>query len=70
MNAPNQTQPRENLLRITLLAAVDDPQLKARFAATGTELGFEDAAAVRRQFDEDLPRWTAIIRERGITAEG
>jgi tripartite-type tricarboxylate transporter receptor subunit TctC len=53
-----------------LKAAADDPQLKARFAETGTELGFEDAASVRRQFDEDLPRWGAIIRERGITAEG
>jgi hypothetical protein len=33
-------------------------------------VAFEDAAAVRRQFELDLARWGAIIREQGITAAG
>jgi tripartite-type tricarboxylate transporter receptor subunit TctC len=60
------------LARLTraLQAAANDPTLKARFAETGTDLGFEDAVAVRRQYEVDLARWGAIIREQGITAQG
>jgi tripartite-type tricarboxylate transporter receptor subunit TctC len=71
MFAPAGTPPHV-LARLTraLQAAANDPTLKARFAETGTDLGFEDAVAVRRQYEVDLARWGAIIREQGITAQG
>lgn len=71
MFAPAGT-PGHVIARLTraLRAAADDATLKARFAETGTDLGFEPAEAVRRQFDIDLVRWGAIIREQGITAQG
>jgi tripartite-type tricarboxylate transporter receptor subunit TctC len=71
MFAPAGT-PAPVIARLTraLRAAAEDAVLKARFAETGTDLGFEDAAAVRRQYELDLARWGAIIREQGITAAG
>jgi tripartite-type tricarboxylate transporter receptor subunit TctC len=71
MFAPAGTPPHV-IARLTraLQAATSDANLVARFAATGTNVAFEDAAAVRRQFELDLARWGAIIREQGITAAG
>lgn len=71
MFAPAGT-PAPVIARLTraLKAATEDANLKERFAATGTDLAFEDAAAVRRQYDLDLARWGTIIREQGITAAG
>lgn len=71
MFAPAGTPPHV-IARLTraLQAATGDANLKQRFAATGTDLGFEDAAAVRRQYELDLARWGTIIREQGITAAG
>jgi tripartite-type tricarboxylate transporter receptor subunit TctC len=71
MFAPAGTPPHI-MARLTraLMAAANDATLKARFAETGTDLGFEPPEAVRRQFDVDLVRWGGIIREQGITAQG
>jgi tripartite-type tricarboxylate transporter receptor subunit TctC len=71
MFAPAGTPPHI-IARLTraLTAAANDPLLKSRFAETGTDLGFEPPDAVRRQFEVDLVRWGAIIREQGITAQG
>jgi tripartite-type tricarboxylate transporter receptor subunit TctC len=71
MFAPAGT-PAHVIARLTraLQAAANDANLKARFAETGTDLGFEPPDAVRKQFDVDLVRWGAIIREQGITAQG
>lgn len=71
MFTPAGTPPHV-IARLTraLQAATGDANLKQRFAATGTDLAFEDAAAVRRQYELDLARWGTIIREQGITAAG
>jgi tripartite-type tricarboxylate transporter receptor subunit TctC len=50
-------------------AAVTGPAMRARL----TELGFaavgDGPAETRRRFEAEIPRWTAIVREAGITPD-
>lgn len=43
------------------------PEVQARFAEQGGIPRGEDAAALAKLLAEDLARWTALIREKGIT---
>lgn len=43
------------------------PEVQARFAEQGAIPRGEDGAALARLLAEDLARWTAVIREKGIT---
>jgi tripartite-type tricarboxylate transporter receptor subunit TctC len=45
------------------------PEVQARFAEQGGVPRGEDAAALARLLAEDLERWTALTRAKGITAQ-
>ena len=56
-------------LGAALRAATEDADLRARMAEQGVVMQTGDAAALRRQLEEETAMWGALIREAGIKPE-
>ena len=56
---------RERLAR-ELVAIANDPAYQAKFRRTGFEPVGLDAAATDKFYRDEVTRWTALIKERGL----
>jgi len=53
----------------TLASLRDLPDVKARFAAAGTEPMLATPAALRQRLDEEVPQWQRVVAAAGIKVE-
>jgi tripartite-type tricarboxylate transporter receptor subunit TctC len=60
---------RERIAR-EVVAIAADPAAQAKFRATGFEPLGLDAAASARMYRDEVARWTAFIKERGLAEKG
>ena len=53
----------------TLAELRDLPEVKARFAAAGTEPMLAGPAALRQRLDQEVPQWQRVTAAAGIKVE-
>jgi tripartite-type tricarboxylate transporter receptor subunit TctC len=68
--APAKTpQPIIEKLNVALRKALDTPAVKERMVKDGFDPIPSTPAEAKARLEKELPVWTKLIKERGITAE-
>ena len=67
---PGLPEPLRDRLSRELVAIANDPAYQAKFRNTGFEPLGLDAAATARAYRDEVARWTALIKERGLAERG
>ena len=63
---PGLPEPLRERLARELVSVAQDPAYQAKFRTTGFEPLSLDAAATERAYRDEVARWTALIKERGL----